>query len=103
MNTTEKIKKETTVKISALVLMYIANVLRERQIAIFRSLAEVTMDGDLEKADELGELAMANEMVGQKIMDLIEEVMGKDDFEKFIDGKLDLETPMVMPSTGTLN
>lgn len=103
MNVTDKIKKEATVKISGVMLLYIANVLRERQMAIFRSMAEIMLDGDTAKADELGEVAMANEIVGQKIMDLIEKILGKEDFEKFIDGKLDFDAPEFMSTSSTIN
>lgn len=103
MNLTEKLKKEATVKISGAMLMYIANVLRERQIAIMRSLADVALDMDIDKVDQLGEMAMANEIVGQTVMDMIEVIIGKDDFEKFLDGKLGIEAPAIMPSTGTIN
>lgn len=105
MNVTEKLKKETTIKISGVMLMYIANVLRDRQIILLDALAETAFDisSGFEKADEIGNSAMANEIVGDKIMACIEEIIGKDDFEKFIEGKLDLASPEFMRSNGTVN
>jgi hypothetical protein len=103
MNVTEKLKQEQTIKISGVMLMYIANVLRDRHLAILSTLDAVLMGEDNEKADELGNTAMANEIVGDKIMACIEEIIGKDDFEKFIEGKLDLASPEFMPSNGTVN
>lgn len=95
MNITEKLKKETSIKISGVMLMYIANVLRDRQIILLDALAETAFDmsGGFEKADEINDSAMANEIVGDKIMGYIEDIIGKDDFEKFIEGKLDLASP----------
>lgn len=105
MNVTEKLKKEQTIKISGVMLMYIANVLRDRQIILLDALAKTASDisSGFEKADEIGNSAMANEIVGQKIMDCIEEIIGKGDFEKFLEGKLDLDPPEFMRSNGTVN
>lgn len=103
MITKETLKAESNVKINTAMLMYIANILRERQLVIFKSLADCVVDGDLEKAEQLDEMAMANEAVGQKVLDLIEEIIGKDDFEKFLDGEMDIDSPNFMPSTGTIN
>lgn len=103
MNVTEKLKQEQTVKISGVMLMYIANVLRDKHLALLSALDAVLMGEDNEKADELGNTAMANEIVGDKIMSCIEDIIGKDDFEKFIEGKLDLASPEFMPSNGTVN
>ena len=103
MNVTEKLKQEQTIKISGVMLMYIANVLRDRHFALLSALDAVLMGEDDEKADEIGNNAMANEIVGDKIMGYIEDIIGKDDFEKFIEGKLDLASPEFMPSNGTVN
>ena len=105
MNITEKLKQEQTIKISGVMLMYIANVLRDRQIILLDALAETAFDmsSGFEKADELGDAAMANEIVGDKIMACIEDIIGKDDFKKFIEGKLDLASPEFMRSNGTFN
>ena len=103
MNITEKLKQEQTVKISGVMLMYIANVLRDRHLALLSALNAVLMGEDDDKADELGDAAMANEIVGDKIMACIEDIIGKDDFEKFIEGKLDLASPEFMRSNGTFN
>lgn len=100
---TEKLKKETSIKISGAMLMYIANVLRDRHLALLSAMDAVLMGEDDDKADEIGNAAMANEVVGDKIMACIEEIIGKDDFEKFIEGKLDLASPEFMPSNGTVN
>jgi hypothetical protein len=103
MNITEKLKQEQTIKISGVMLMYIANVLRDRHLALLSALNAVLMGEDDDKADELGDAAMANEIVGQRIMDCIEDIIGKDDFKKFIEGKLDLASPEFMRSNGTVN
>lgn len=103
MSVMEKIKSEHSVKISGVMLMFIANALKERQLSILRALAEAVEGGDFKEIDEIGNAAMANEIVGQKMMDLIEDMLGKEDFEKFLEGKLDVETPSFMPSTGTVN
>jgi hypothetical protein len=103
MNITEKLKQEQTIKISGVMLMYIANVLRDRHLALLSALNAVLMGEDDDKADELGDAAMANEIVGQRIMDCIEDIIGKDDFKKFIEGKLDLASPEFMRSNGTFN
>lgn len=100
---TEKLKEETSIKISGVMLMYIANVLRDRHLALLSALDAVLMGEDDEKADEIGNTAMANEIVGDKIMGYIEDIIGKDDFEKFIEGKLDLASPEFMRSNGTVN
>lgn len=103
MNITEKLKQEQTIKISGVMLMYIANVLRDRHLALLSALNAVLMGEDDDKADELGDAAMANEIVGDKIMACIEDIIGKDDFKKFIEGKLDLASPEFMRSNGTFN
>ena len=103
MSVMEKIKSEHSVKISGIMLMFIANALKERQLSILRALAEAVEGGDFKEIDEIGNAAMANEIVGQKMMDLIEDMLGKEDFEKFLEGKLDIETPSFMSSTGTVN
>lgn len=103
MSAMDKIKAEHNVKISGVMLMYIANVLRDRQLSILKALANAVEDGDFKEIDEIGNAAMANEIVGQKMMDLIEDMLGREDFEKFLEGKLDVETPSFMPSTGTVN
>lgn len=103
VNTIDKIKKEATFKMSGVMLLYIANILRERQIAIFRLMAEATLDGDLSKAEELGDTALANEIVGQSVMDIIEGILGKEDFESFVDGTLKLDDVELFPTSGTLN
>ena len=103
MSVMDKIKSEHSVKISGVMLMFIANVLRERQLSILRALAEVVEGGDFKEIDEIGNSAMANEIVGQKMLGLIEDMLGREDFEKFLEGKLDVESPGFMPSTGTVN
>lgn len=103
MSVMDKIKGEHNVKLSGVMLMYIANVLRDRQLSILRDLAKAIKRGNFKEIDEIGNAAMANEIVGQKVMDLIEDMLGKEDFEKFLEGKLDVETPSFMPSTDTVN
>lgn len=103
MSVMEKIKSEHSVKISGVMLMFIANVLRERQLSILKALANAVEDGDFKEIDEIGNAAMANEIVGQKMMDLIEDMLGKEDFEKFLEGELDVDPPSFMPSTDTVN
>jgi hypothetical protein len=102
MSLKEKLSKEGKITISGVALMYIANVLRERQIAIFNSMAEAVEAGETEDVEFLGESAITNQIVGQKVLDAIETLLGKDIAEKFIDGKLE-EEPLVMPTTSTLN
>lgn len=96
MNVTEKLKQEKNIKISGVMLMYIANVLRDRHLALLSALEVAMMGEDDDKADEIGNSAMANEIVGDKIMAYIEGIIGKDDFEKFLEGKLDLDPPKFM-------
>ena len=88
MSLKDKLSKEGKITISGAMLMYVANVMRERQIAIFNSLADVIEAGENEDIDRLGEMAMANQIVGQKILDCIEELLGKGIADKFIEGKL---------------
>lgn len=103
MSVMEKIKSEHSVKISGVMLMFIANVLKERQLSILKALANAVEGGDFKEIDEIGNAAMANEIVGEKMLDLIEDMLGKEDFEKFLEGNLDVEGPGFMPSTGTVN
>jgi hypothetical protein len=90
MSLLEKAKKETTIKISGAMLMFLANVLRQRQVVIFMSLAEA-IENDEHNVEDLENAAMANEVVGQKILSYIEAHIGKEDYEKFLDGDIDME------------
>ena len=101
MSVIEKLKEESTVKISGAMLMYIAHALRERQVAILKSIVQV--EGDTEKEIQLVEASMANEVVGEKIMDCIGEILGKEDFEKFIDGTLDINLSNFAPTSSAIN
>lgn len=91
MSLLEKAKKETTIKISGAMLMFLANVLRQRQVSIFEALAAAIEDPESEQVDLLGDAAMANQIVGQKILSYIEAHLGKDDYKKFLDGDIDME------------
>lgn len=103
MSAMDKIRAEHNVKISGVMLMYIANVLRDRQLSILRALAEAVEGGDFKEIDEIGNSAMANEVVGVAVMKLIEGILGEDDFDKFIDGTLELDKPDFMPMSSTIN
>lgn len=103
MNAMDKIKSEHNIKLSGVMLMYIANVLRDRQLSILKALANAVEGGDFEEVDEIGNSAMANEVVGVAVMKLIEGILGKDDFDKFVDGTLELDNPNFMPTSGTIN
>lgn len=95
--------KEGDIKISGVMLMYIADVLRERQLAIFSSMADMMQAGDEEKVERLGAMAMANQAAGQKILDCIEKLLGKETLDKFIDGNVEVDISSVAPSSQTVN
>lgn len=112
MNIKDKLRKEGKVTIDGATLMYIANVLRDHQIVLMRSLAQAAIEGD-RSDEELGWLEadmMANETVGTTVLGCIKELLGKELYEKFIDGRIAEEAmaeeggPVVLTSgTGTLN
>lgn len=112
MNIKDKLRKEGKVTIDGASLMYIANVLREHQIVLMRSLAQATIEGDVSE-EGLGWLEadiMANETVGANVLRCIKELIGKELYEKFIDGRIADEAmaeeggPVVFtPGTGTIN
>ena len=112
MNIKDKLKKEGKVTIDGASLMYIANVLREHQIVLMRSLAQAAIEGDRsdEELNWLEADMMANEKVGTTVLGCIKELLGKELYEKFLDGRIADEAmaeeggPVVFaPGTGTLN
>lgn len=102
MNIIDKIKKETTIKISGVMLIFLANVLKERQLAIFMSLAEA-IEENRRDVEDLENAAMANEVVGTMILSYIEAHIGKEAYEKFLDGKIEIDGLNSMSSSGTVN
>jgi hypothetical protein len=102
MSIIEKVKEETTIKISGVMLIFLANVLKERQVAIFMSLAEA-IENDEHNVEDLENAAMANEVVGAKILSCIEAHLGKEDYEKFLNGKLKIDGLNSMSSPGAIN
>lgn len=111
MSIKDRLKKEGKVTIDGATLMYIANVLRDHQTALMQSIAEATVGGASD--EEIGWLEadlMANEVVGGNVLRCIKELIGKELYEKFLDGRIAGEAmaeeggPIVFTSgTGTLN
>lgn len=107
MITKETLSKEGSVTISAASLMYIANVLREHQISVMSLLADhLSEGGDDDLAERISGEMSACMIVGQKVMDCIEQLVGNEVLDSFIEGKLSeifVDTPTFTAPTDTLN
>lgn len=107
MNTKEILKKEGQVTINAATLMYIANILREHQVSVMSLMADHLMEGgDDALTERIADEMSACMVVGQKVMDCIEQLVGTEMLDAFIEGNLSealADEPVVMPASGTLN
>lgn len=111
MNIKDKLKKEGNVKMSAVKLMYIANVLRDHQAVLTLNLESSTIDGATENELEYLQYSLiSNSIAIENVLGCIRELVGPEIYEKFLDGKIGDEIAkegddmsILTPSTRTLN
>lgn len=92
----QNMRTEHEIKIPGAVLMFLANILKDRQIALFSAIAEAERRKlSAAKIDDLMSSSEANEIVGGMMLDLIAQVFGDDVMNAYITGELDLpEAPI---------
>lgn len=107
MSIQEILREEGEVTINAASLMYIANILREHQVSIMKLMADYLMEGgEIALTERISDEMRVCMIVGQKVMDCIEQLVGEEMLDSFIEGKLSdsvASEGIVMPATDTVN
>lgn len=98
------LRKDHKVEVPGFIILFIADILRERQIAIWGA-EEVAEREEFNRSDiaRLKEKGLANEAAGALMLELMEQAFGRDFMESFCEGKINLNLSIIETENETIN